>query len=83
MYFDSVLFFLVVCSQSSYYNLFIFIAGMAASQGVLTARGGMTSHAAVVARGMNLPCIAGCPDITVNEKSKTLLIKGRQGEIAE
>jgi len=46
------------------------IQGMAISQGVLTARGGMTSHAAVVARGMNICCVAGCSDITVNEEEK-------------
>jgi len=54
------------------------ITGMAASEGVLTARGGMTSHAAVVARGMNLPCVAGCNDITVDEKNKILLVKGKK-----
>ncbi|HII30243.1 TPA: pyruvate, phosphate dikinase [Candidatus Woesearchaeota archaeon] len=43
------------------------IHGMAAAQGILTARGGMTSHAAVVARGMGKCCIAGCEDIRVNE----------------
>lgn len=53
------------------------ILGMAASQGILTARGGMTSHAAVVARGMNLPCISGCADITVDEKNKTVVIDGK------
>jgi len=53
------------------------ITGMAASQGVLTARGGMTSHAAVVARGMNLPCVAGCSEIIVDEKTKTLKIGGK------
>lgn len=53
------------------------ITGMNASEGILTARGGMTSHAAVVARGMNLPCVAGCNDITVKEKEKILLVKGK------
>lgn len=43
------------------------ITGMQAAQGILTARGGMTSHAAVVARGMNICCICGVSDITVNE----------------
>jgi pyruvate,orthophosphate dikinase len=43
------------------------IAGMHSAQGILTARGGMTSHAAVVARGMGKCCVAGCGDITVNE----------------
>ena len=44
------------------------IHGMDASEGILTARGGMTSHAAVVARGMGKSCVAGCDDISVNEK---------------
>ncbi len=44
------------------------IAGMAVAQGILTARGGMTSHAAVVARGMGKCCIAGCEDIHVDEE---------------
>jgi len=44
------------------------IQGMNAAEGILTARGGMTSHAAVVARGMGKCCVAGCSDITVNEK---------------
>ncbi|MCK5397959.1 MAG: pyruvate, phosphate dikinase, partial [Thermoplasmata archaeon] len=44
------------------------IHGMDASEGILTARGGMTSHAAVVARGMGKSCVAGCDAITVNEK---------------
>ncbi len=46
------------------------IAGMAVSQGILTARGGMTSHAAVVARGMGKCCVAGCSDITVREDER-------------
>jgi len=45
------------------------IEGMNAAKGILTARGGMTSHAAVVARGMGKCCVAGCGDITVNEKA--------------
>ncbi|NJD67323.1 MAG: pyruvate, phosphate dikinase [candidate division NC10 bacterium] len=44
------------------------IAGMVAAQGILTARGGLTSHAAVVARGMGKACVAGCTDIVVNEE---------------
>jgi pyruvate,orthophosphate dikinase len=44
------------------------IHGMNAAQGILTARGGMTSHAAVVARGMGKPCVAGCEKLIVNEK---------------
>lgn len=46
------------------------IQGMHAAQGILTARGGMTSHAAVVARGMGKCCVAGCSDITVDTKEK-------------
>jgi len=53
------------------------IVGMFASQGILTARGGMTSHAAVVARGMGKSCVAGASEITVSEKDKTLIIKGK------
>ncbi|MDR1619195.1 MAG: pyruvate, phosphate dikinase [Clostridiales bacterium] len=47
------------------------IEGMYASEGILTARGGMTSHAAVVARGMGTCCVAGCSEISVSEKGKT------------
>lgn len=50
------------------------IGGMHCSEGILTARGGMTSHAAVVARGMGKPCIAGCSALEINEKNKTLTI---------
>ncbi|ACM60507.1 pyruvate phosphate dikinase [Caldicellulosiruptor bescii] len=46
------------------------IEGMVAAQGILTSRGGMTSHAAVVARGMGKCCVAGCGDITINEEEK-------------
>ena len=52
------------------------IGGMHAAQGILTARGGMTSHAAVVARGMGKCCVAGCSDAVVNLKEKTVTIKG-------
>jgi pyruvate,orthophosphate dikinase len=48
------------------------IEGMYASQGILTARGGMTSHAAVVARGMGTCCVSGCGDIMIAEKTKTM-----------
>jgi len=51
------------------------IIGMIAAQGILTARGGMTSHAAVVARGMGKSCVAGAGEIVVDEKAKTLVIK--------
>jgi len=50
------------------------IEGMVASEGILTVRGGMTSHAAVVARGMGTCCVAGCSDIKVNEKAKNFQI---------
>jgi len=50
------------------------IEGMHVSQGILTARGGMTSHAAVVARGMGKCCIAGCADLVIDEHAKTLKI---------
>src|SRR5574341_839540 len=52
------------------------IAGMIASQGILTARGGMNSHAAVVARGMGKPCIVGCESIRVNEEKKQFFVGG-------
>ncbi|MCB1171645.1 MAG: pyruvate, phosphate dikinase, partial [Leptospiraceae bacterium] len=53
------------------------IAGMEAAEGILTSRGGMTSHAAVVARGMNKPCIVGCSALRVDEK------KGRMTLVTE
>ena len=52
------------------------IHGMHAAQGILTSTGGMTSHAAVVARGMGKPCVAGCKAAVVDEKEKTLKIGG-------
>jgi pyruvate,orthophosphate dikinase len=51
------------------------IGGMHASQGVITARGGMTSHAAVVARGMGTPCVSGSTDITIDYNAKTMTTK--------
>ncbi|MBQ8562462.1 MAG: pyruvate, phosphate dikinase [Firmicutes bacterium] len=50
------------------------LAGMVAAEGILTARGGMTSHAAVVARGMGKCCVAGCSAILVDEESKTMKV---------
>ncbi len=50
------------------------IEGMNAAQGILTSRGGMTSHAAVVARGMGKPCVAGCSDAFINEVKKVCKI---------
>ncbi len=52
------------------------ISGMDAAIGVFTATGGMTSHAAVVARGMGTCCVAGCSDLRVNEAAKTVTISG-------
>jgi pyruvate,orthophosphate dikinase len=52
------------------------IAGMVASQGILTSRGGMTSHAAVVARGMGKCCVAGCADIEIDERLEQMKVKG-------
>jgi pyruvate,orthophosphate dikinase len=50
------------------------IHGMEVAVGILTSRGGMTSHAAVVTRGMGKPCVAGCGEVEVDEKSKTIKI---------
>lgn len=53
------------------------IEGMYASKGILTARGGMTSHAAVVARGMGTCCVSGCGDIMIVESAKTMRVEGK------
>ena len=53
------------------------LAGMVAAEGILTARGGMTSHAAVVARGMGKCCVAGCSAIIVDEESRTMKVSGK------
>ncbi len=53
------------------------IEGMKAAQGILTVRGGMTSHAAVVARGMGTCCVSGCSDIIMNEEAKTFTLGGK------
>ena len=53
------------------------IEGMVASQGILTVRGGMTSHAAVVARGMGTCCVSGCGEIKMDEKNKQFELAGR------
>jgi len=53
------------------------ITGMKASQGILTVRGGMTSHAAVVARGMGKCCVSGCGDINMDEESKKFTLAGK------
>lgn len=60
------------------------IAGMVAAQGILTTRGGMTSHAAVVARGMGKCCVAGCSGIDVDYNTKTMKVKGyvlKEGDV--
>ena len=53
------------------------ITGMKASQGILTVRGGMTSHAAVVARGMGTCCVSGCGDIAMDEENKKFTLAGK------
>ena len=53
------------------------ITGMKAAQGILTVRGGMTSHAAVVARGMGTCCVSGCGDIQMNEAKKEFTLAGK------
>ncbi len=54
------------------------ITGMKASQGILTVRGGMTSHAAVVARGMGTCCVSGCSDIVMDEENKEFTLAGKE-----
>ncbi len=54
------------------------IHGLIAAKGVLTAHGGMTSHAAVVARGMGKPCVAGCEELSIDVKAKTATIGSEQ-----
>ena len=54
------------------------IHGLIQAAGILTAHGGMTSHAAVVARGMGKPCVAGCEDLTIDLEQRTLTIGGHQ-----
>ena len=53
------------------------ITGMKASQGILTVRGGMTSHAAVVARGMGTCCVSGCSEIAMDEENKKFTLAGK------
>jgi len=60
------------------------IHGLIQAQGVLTAHGGMTSHAAVIARGMGKPCVAGCEELDIDERAKTVRIgrsKLREGDV--
>ncbi len=54
------------------------IEGMKAAQGILTVRGGMTSHAAVVARGMGTCCVSGCSDIAMDEENKKFVLAGKE-----
>jgi len=54
------------------------IHGMHAAQGILTARGGMTSHAAVVARGMGRPCVSGAGSLSISAKDKVMKVAGRE-----
>ena len=54
------------------------ITGMKAAQGILTVRGGMTSHAAVVARGMGTCCVSGCGDIKMDEENKKFTLAGKE-----
>ena len=54
------------------------IEGMKAAQGILTVRGGMTSHAAVVARGMGTCCVSGCSEIIIDEENKKFTLKGKE-----
>ncbi|GMI31856.1 hypothetical protein TeGR_g3606, partial [Tetraparma gracilis] len=56
------------------------VEGMYGSEGILTARGGMTSHAAVVARGWGRPCICGCSALRIDEKAGTLVVELENGE---
>lgn len=51
------------------------VGGMHAAEGILTARGGRTSHAAVVARGWGKPCVCGCTALTVDVKTKSAVIQ--------
>jgi len=59
------------------------IGGMHAAKGILTARGGLTSHAAVVARGMGKPCVVGCEDLIVDEEKKIVKTKDAKFTIKE
>ena len=56
------------------------LVGMIASKGILTSRGGKTSHAAVVARGMGTTCVCGADELVIDSTHKTITIRGRAGE---
>ena len=57
------------------------VGGMLASKGILTARGGMTSHAAVVARGFGIPCVVGCESISVDEENARFTVETETGTL--
>jgi len=59
------------------------VAGMAAARGILTATGGMTSHAAVVSRGMGKPCVVGCKELIIDLKAKTVSVNGRRYRVGQ
>lgn len=59
------------------------VHGMLVAKGILTARGGATSHAAVVARGLGLPCVAGCEDIRVSEAEQLFRVRGTNTVVKE
>ena len=59
------------------------ISGMDASEGILTARGGMTSHAALVARQMGKVCVAGCGSLKINYKNREMRIEGKENIVSE
>jgi pyruvate,orthophosphate dikinase len=55
---------------------------MDASKGILTAVGGKSSHAAVVARGMGVPCVVGCGALSINERGKTATVKAAEDHVS-
>ncbi len=59
------------------------VAGMAAARGILTATGGMTSHAAVVSRGMGKPCVVGCKELAIDLKAGTVSVNGRRYRVGQ
>jgi phosphoenolpyruvate synthase/pyruvate phosphate dikinase len=56
------------------------VGGMHAAEGILTSRGGMTSHAAVVARGWGKPCVCGCEALTIDEKRGVITVNATHQE---
>lgn len=57
------------------------VGGMHAAEGILTSRGGMTSHAAVVARGWGRPCVCGCDTVIIDAKAKTMVVRTEAGNV--